>query len=141
MTCFLLFHLTAHKTGSTFGENLLRFAHFPVAVFAAQDDGTDDIAFTENGTDDLRIAVVHIFAGNLDMFSGLLVEKNILPLVHDFFQLAGNRSADGFLAHTTSCGDDLIPVSDADTVAGGGGQSFRIFLCKGAQLTDRRLFF
>ena len=68
-----LFHLPAHKACRAFGEHLFCLAHFSGCVFAAEDDGTDHVAFAQDRTDNLRKGFVLILVGDLDMGTRLLV--------------------------------------------------------------------
>lgn len=100
------------------------------AVTAAQDDRSDDIALTENGTDDLGIIVPRIIPGDFNVRSGWRIKKYMFALIHDCFERTGHRRANEIAFYAACCGDDLIAVGNADTVAGGRGERFCVLLRK-----------
>lgn len=87
----LLLHLAPHKSGGTPGKYLFCLAHLAAAVTAAQDHGADDIAFTQDWTDDLGKVIFRIIFGNVHVMFAVGVRQNMITLIHDVFQFSGDR--------------------------------------------------
>lgn len=134
-------HLSSQEAGCAAGQCLFGISHADTGIFVQEDHCPDGITFTQDGTDGFGRGEFILFCCHGDAVLPILAHQKLIPVLNEIFQLTADGFPGIFFPVVSCCCHHLIPVSDADAVAAGHRQGFRILFGKSAEFSDRGVFF